>query len=78
MKIFDIVKDFGSLSLSRTTRSSHIVIVLRHVFDLMPLPSYYIDRPRIGDLNKIQSIIYPNCIQSSYNNASMGCGLHPC
>ncbi len=61
MKIFDIVRDFGSLSLSRTTRSLHIVIMQRPVFNLMPLPSYYIDCPRIGDLivYKVPIIMHP-------------------
>jgi hypothetical protein len=47
MKIFDVVKDFGSLSLTTTLQSMQIVGVPKPAFEI---PPYCIDRLEIDDL----------------------------
>jgi hypothetical protein len=52
MKIFDVVKDFGNLSLTTTLQSMQIVGVLKPMFEILP---YCINHLEIDDL-----IVYKN------------------
>jgi hypothetical protein len=49
MKIFDVVTGFGSLSLTGTTKHVQTSIVPKPKFEIEPLPSYCINRPKLGD-----------------------------
>jgi hypothetical protein len=50
MKIFDVVRAFGSLSLIGTAKRMQTSIMPKLKFEIEPLPSYCINRPKLGDL----------------------------
>jgi hypothetical protein len=51
MNIFDVMRGFGSLSFIRTTQPKQAVVLLKPLmFEIEPLPSYYINHPKLGDL----------------------------
>jgi hypothetical protein len=61
MRIFDIMKDINSLSITRNTRYAKSVATQPPHFEIKPLLKYYIDRLDIGDLivYKVPTRVHP-------------------
>jgi hypothetical protein len=51
MNIFDVVKGFGSLSLTRTTQPKQTIVLPKPpMFEIKSLPFYNINHPKLNDL----------------------------
>ncbi len=50
MKFFDVITSFGNLSLAKIVKCMRTSIVPKPKFKIEPLLSYYINRPKLGDL----------------------------